>query len=207
MEPRDKALQRSMLPALLINLALAGAKQFTGIQTRSFWLIALSYYYLCLALLRVALLLLLRRRARRRDNADTLRRCMWIGVGMFLISITLSGVTILVVWRQAHFDYPGLLIYVMAVYAFYSLISAVIEMIRYRGFSDPLHSAVKAIDLSAALTGIYALETAMLSRFGGSPQFRLTITAVTGAVVWLSALLLALGIILFCRHSLKQSSK
>lgn len=206
MDPKDKALQRTMLPALLINLALAGAKQFTGIQTQSIWLIALSYYYLCLALLRVALLLL-RRRARRRGSADTLRRCMWIGVGMLLLSITLSGVTILVVRRQAHFDYPGLLIYVMAVYAFYALISAVVEMIRYRGFSDPLHSAVKAIDLSAALTGIYALETAMLSRFGGSPQFRLTITAVTGAVVWLAALLLALGIILFCRHSLKQSSK
>lgn len=207
MDPKDKALQRTMVPALLINLALAATKQVTGIQTHSIWLIALSYYYLCLALLRVALLFLLRRRARRRDNADTLRRCMGIGVGMLLISITLSGVTILVVRRQAHFDYPGLLIYVMAAYAFYSLISAVIEMIRYRGFSDPLHSAVKAIDLSAALTGIYALETAMLSRFGGSPQFRLVITAATGAVVWLSALLLALSIILRCAFWLRRNSK
>ncbi len=43
MDPKDKALQRSMIPALLINLALAAAKQLTGIQTQSIWLIALSY--------------------------------------------------------------------------------------------------------------------------------------------------------------------
>ncbi|MDE6031600.1 MAG: hypothetical protein K2G32_08275, partial [Oscillospiraceae bacterium] len=83
------------------------------------------------------------------------------------------------------FDYPGLLIYAMAMYSFYSVITAVINLVKFRKHGSPLLSAAKAVNLVAALVSILSLETAMLAQFGGDndPLFRKAMTGATGGGV------------------------
>lgn len=56
-------------------------------------------------------------------------------------------------------------------------------MIKYRRYHSPVMSAVKAVQLAAALVSILALETAMLSQFGGNDTegFRMIMSGCTGA--------------------------
>ena len=73
------------------------------------------------------------------------------GCMLFVINAALAGITILAVKKNAGFTYPGYLIYVMAMYAFYSVITAVINLVKYRKYGSPVTSAAKVINMSAAL--------------------------------------------------------
>ena len=51
-----------------------------------------------------------------------------------------------------------MMIYVMAMYAFYVTVMAVINMVRYRKYHSPVMSAAKAVNLAAALVSMLSLE-------------------------------------------------
>ena len=97
----------------------------------------------------------------------------------------LAGIVIFMVNHNQGFDYPGLLIYAMALYAFYAVILAIINVVKTRRHNSPILSAAKAINLVAAMVSILSLETAMLAQFGGNddPMFRKAMTAATGGGV------------------------
>ena len=122
---------------------------------------------------------------------------------LFVINAALAGITILAVKKNAGFTYPGYLIYVMAMYAFYSVITAVINLVKYRKYGSPVMSAAKVINMSAALVSMFSLETAMLAQFGGkdTENFRFIMTSLTGAGVSLIVLGMALFMIIHSRES------
>lgn len=94
----------------------------------------------------------------------------------------------------------------MGAYAFYNIISASMNVVKYRKQNSPVLSASKMIQLASALVSMLALETAMVSSFGSAddPLARLTMTAATGAGVCLIVLGMALYMIL---HSTRQLRK
>ena len=73
----------------------------------------------------------------------------------------------------------------MALYAFYAVILAIINVVKTRRHNSPILSAAKAMNLVAAMVSILSLETAMLAQFGGNddPMFRKAMTAATGGGV------------------------
>lgn len=91
------------------------------------------------------------------------------------------------------FNYPGLLIYAMAAYSFYSIITAVINLVKFRKHGSPLLSAAKVINLVAAMVSILSLETAMLAQFGSDDdmEFRRLMTGLTGGGVCLTVIAVA----------------
>ena len=46
------------------------------------------------------------------------------------MNVALAGIVILVVHENSGFEYPGMLIYVMAMYAFYAAITAVWNVVQ-----------------------------------------------------------------------------
>lgn len=86
---------------------------------------------------------------------------------------------------KAGFEYPGMLIYIMAMYTFYAAITAIMNVIKFRKYGSPVLSAAKVINLTAAMVSMLSLETAMLTQFGAADDayFRKTMTASTGAGV------------------------
>lgn len=99
-----------------------------------------------------------------------------------------------------------MLIYVMALYAFYATITAVRNVVKFRRYGSPVMSAAKVINLTAALVSMLSLETAMLTQFGAAddPMFRQIMTASTGAGISILVLGMAVYMIVWSTRQLKR---
>ena len=58
----------------------------------------------------------------------------------------------------------------MAMYAFYNIITAVMNVVKYRKYRSPVMSAAKVVSLAATLVSMLSLETAMLTQFGSTDR-------------------------------------
>lgn len=197
----------SLYAGFLINLLYAGIKLFSGVFYKSVWFITLAVYYILLAVMRFSLLHHVRRREKIGDDPSAQwRRYRLCGMILLFMNWALAGIIILVIHQNRGFDYPGVLIYVMALYAFYATITAVINIVKFRKYGSPVLSAAKAINLTAALVSMLSLETAMLTQFGASDDvsFRQVMMAATGFGVSAIVLGMAIYMILHATKALKN---
>ncbi|MDE6728865.1 MAG: hypothetical protein K2J80_13160, partial [Oscillospiraceae bacterium] len=164
----------SLYWGLLINFLYIGMKLFSGIHYRSLWFVALAGYYILLAVMRFILLHRGKKRTEKLSKESEIKRYRMCGITLLIMNFALVGIVIFMVYQNKGFDYPGLLIYAMAAYSFYSIIIAVVNLVKFRKHGSPLLSAAKVINLVAAMVSILSLETAMLAQFGGDddPLFR-----------------------------------
>ena len=171
-----------------INLLYIIIKLVYGIAYRSTWFVALAVYYILLALMRF----LLARRLGAQDPLLEWRRYRLCGVMLFLMNQALAGIVAFVVQQNKGFDYPGFLIYAMAAYAFYAIITASVNLF-------------KAINLVAAMVSILSLETALLAQFGADDEvFRRIMTGATGGGVCTIVIGMAIYMIWRANKNLKK---
>ena len=183
--------EAALYQGFFVNLLYAGIKMFSGILYRSVWFVTLAVYYILLAVMRASLLhyvrkakVCLKMQTRSgKSKASEWRRYRLCGSILLFMNIALAGIVILVVHQNSGFEYPGVLIYIMAMYAFYAAITAVWNVVKFWRYGSPVMSAAKVINLTAALVSMLSLETAMLTQFGAGddPMFRQIMTASTGA--------------------------
>lgn len=188
----------SLYPGLVINLFYAGIKLFSGIVYHSVWFGTLAVYYILLAVMRFSLLHHVRRKGKKHQNfVSELKICRLCGMILLILDWALTGIIILVVRKNSGFEYPGMLIYIMALYTFYAVITAAVNVIKYRKHESPALSVIKVINLTAALVSLLSLETAMLTQFGAARDaaFRQMMSAATGAGVSMIVLAMAFYII------------
>lgn len=199
-------MQVSLNLSLGSNLLYACIKLGYGIHYQSTWFICLSIYYGTLALMRFVLLRYGHRRGFGQDVPRELKQYRLCGGILVAMHLALAGIVFLVVHQEQGFTYPGYFIYVMAIYAFYNVITAVIDIVRYRKYHSPVMSAAKIVKLAAAMVSILSLETAMLAQFGSQEdvQFRKMMSSLTGAGVCLGVLALAVGMLVSANRQLRQ---
>lgn len=201
--------EAALYQGFLINFCYAGVKMFSGIFYKSVWFASLAVYYILLAVMRLSLLHYVRKRgASGGDMVSEWKRYRLCGIILLFMNFALAGIIVLVVYQNSGFEYPGMLIYVMALYAFYAAIMAVRNVIRFRKFGSPVLSAAKAINLTAALVSMLSLETAMLTQFGAAEEadFRRIMTASTGAGVSIIVLGMAVYMIMHASRQIKAES-
>lgn len=185
---------------LAVNLLYAALKLVSGILYHSAWFLALAAYYALLAAMRVLLLWHRAGAGGELPLAAQLRRCRLCGWVLLWMNAALAGMVSFLVKEEGNYDYPGVLIYAMAAYAFYAVITAVISLFQYRKYGSPLLSASRAVGLVTAMVSMLALETALLSRFGkGDAAFRVLMTNITGGVV--CTLVLGMAIYMLMRST------
>lgn len=191
----------SLYQGFFINLLYIVMKLVSGILYRSAWFVALAVYYILLAVMRF----LLARRLNVQDEALELRRYRLCGFMLLFMNQALAGIVIFMVHQNQGFNYPGLLIYAMAAYAFYAVIIAIVNIVKTRRHKSPVLSAAKAINLVAAMVSILSLETAMLAQFGGDdPAFRKVMTGATGGGVCTIVIFMAIYMIWRANKKLKR---
>lgn len=195
--------ETGLYQGFFINLLYAGIKMFSGILYRSVWFITLAVYYILLAVMRASLLHYVRKAGK--DKVSEWKRYRLCGIILLFMNIALAGIVILVIHQNSGFEYPGMLIYVMAMYAFYAAIMAVRNVVKFRKYGNPVMSAAKVINLTAALVSMLSLETAMLTQFGAAddPLFRQIMTASTGAGISLVVLGMAVFMIVRSTRQMK----
>jgi hypothetical protein len=210
----DSALFRSEISlhqGLVMNLLYVAVKLVSGIMYRSVWLIAFGIYYFLLAVMRGNLVHYVHSAAAKgnqvgEDIKGEFHRYRMCGIVLLILNQALACIVIYIVHKNQGMNYPGLLIYVMALYAFYAVITAVINVIRFRRQSSPIHSAAKVINLTAALVSMLSLETAMISQFGGDDGFRMIMTSISGGVVCTFVLAMAIYMIARSTRYLKNNA-
>lgn len=194
----------SLYQGFFINLLYIVMKLVSGILYRSAWFIALAVYYILLAVMRFLLV----RRLNVQDKCVEWRRYRFCGVMLLFMNQALAGIVIFMVHQNRGFDYPGLLIYAMAAYAFYAVTIAIVNLVKTRRQKSPILSAAKAVNLVTALVSILSLTTALLSQFGsgdeGDMAFRKVMTGATGGGVCTIVIGMAIYMIRRANKSLKE---
>lgn len=119
---------------------------------------------------------------------------------MFLLNIPMGGVIALVVMEGRAFSYPGHVIYLSAMYAFYAIIVAVINLIKSRKTGSWFLSASKVLGMVSAMMSILALQTALISRFSQEGEgFSQGMNAGIGFAVWTGVLFMAVSMLVYER--------
>lgn len=184
--------------ALAGNSLLALSKLLAAWWFSSRWLMALAGYHLVLCLTRFLMLRSSRPGTARRPGESPAAR-QWrpyrlCGCLLVVLSFALQGVAVLIVREGQSFRYDGYLIFAVAFYDFYCLISSLVFLITRRRSHTPVILALRQISLATSLVSMLSLQTAMLAAFGGetAPRTRQWMNLLTGTAV--CVLLAALGV-------------
>ena len=153
--------------SLSINLLYVAVNAISAVVFSTHWFVLFAVYYAILAIMRFLLVRYVSKNkigASRLGELHRARLCAYI---LLTINLALSGTVLMMVYFHRGFDYQGILIYVMALYTFYTTTTAIIDMVKYRRYGSPIMSMSKVIKMAAALVSMLLLETAMFSQFGG----------------------------------------
>lgn len=163
--------------SLAVNLAYAVLQGLNGIIARSIWAGTLAFYYLMLSAIRFSLLL----GHKKVSIVQKWKKCRSSAFVMLILNFALLGIHFITLYMGHIITYPGYMIYAMAAYTFYAAITAVRNVVIYRKYNDPILLASKALTLAVAAISIYSLQSAMISAFGDSEEFRIIMGNCVGA--------------------------
>ncbi|MGN1367241.1 MAG: hypothetical protein ACI4WX_00095 [Aristaeellaceae bacterium] len=186
----------SIYQGMMLNFLYVAFRIFVGIRYASVWFITIAIYYLLLGIMRLSLILTYRGRTMKSEQR-CYRRTAWL---LFLLNIPMGGMITLMVLTDSGYSYPGYVIYLSAMYTFYSIILSVINLVKFRKLGSPILSAAKVLNFVAALMSLLGLQTAMIAQFSAEGEnFRRMMNAITGGSVWLAVILLAVYMLLHSR--------
>ena len=188
----------SLCISFVISMLYVGINLWSWHKLKSYWFMVLAVYYVIMAVMRFLLVRYVRIQKIGTDILGEWKRSRICAYILLLINLSLSGAVLMILYQHRGYDYPGMMIYVMAMYTFYSTIHAILDIIKYRKLGSPIMSTAKIVSLSAALVSMLNLETAMFAQFGGemSQENQQIFIILTGAgisitVVTLSVILIA----------------
>lgn len=75
------------------------------------------------------------------------RRIAWF---LFLLNIPMGGMILLMVKTNSGFSYPGYIIYLSALYTFYTMGMSINNLVKYRKLGSPILSAAKVLNFVSA---------------------------------------------------------
>lgn len=192
----------SLYISLVVNLIYAAFQLIAGILYASFWYSAVAVYYIVICGARFLLLYHFRRKDA--DPKEELKAYRFCGGLLFVLNVATTGMVIQMVHDGQGERYPGLLIYVMAAYAFYRITISVINVVKHRKLHSPVLSAARALNLATALMAILLLETAMFAEFGEKEDLELIMNTATGSAVCLIIFSMALFMIIRANKGLEK---
>ena len=189
----------SLSVSFVISMLYVGINLWSWRVLGSYWFMVLAVYYVIMAVMRYLLVRYVRIQKIGTDILSEWKRSRICAYILLLINLSLSGAVLMILYQHRGYDYPGMMIYVMAMYTFYALTMSIVDIIKYRKMGSPIMSTAKIVSLSAALVSMLNLETAMFAQFGGemSVEHQHIFIILTGAGV--SITVVTLSIILIVR--------
>ena len=193
----ERRLRSLLVSSLVFNLGYAAFKLGVGIWLSSWWMIAAGVYYAILASLRYALLRTFMARGGDADDERDWKTYRNTAFQMLILTVAMNGLIVQTVQHGEAYHYPGTLIYAFALYAFVKIIAAVIALVRKWHEENVILAASRCIGFACALMSMMALQTAMISQFGGGEAFARTANALFGRFVCIAMLCI-------CGHMLNR---
>jgi len=184
----ERRVRSLLVPSLVFNLGYDAFKLGAGLWLGSWWMIAAGVYYAVLASLRYALLRTFMAEGGSEGGERDWRTYRNTAFQMFFLTVAMNGLIIQTVQFGEAYHYPGVLIYAFALYAFIKIIAAVSSLIRKRHEENVILAASRCLGFACALMSMMALQTALISQFGGGEAFARTANALFGAFVCMAML-------------------
>ena len=196
----------SLYCSLGVNLLYVGTNVFSAIFYRSAWFVIFAVYYTILAIMRFLLVRYINKNKLGEKRLMELRCSRLCAIILTTLNLVLSGAVLMILYQNRGFHYNGILIYVMAMYTFYVTTTAIIDLVKYRKYDNPILSTSKVIKMAAALVSMLSLETAMFSQFGEemSPENQRIMIALTGAGGSVVVIIMAIYIIVCSTKEIKE---
>lgn len=173
----------SLYSSLTINLIYGIFKLLTGIFYMSWWFITFAIYYLLLCIMKTSLVKNLK--SEKTDNLkNEYKKLKSTGIILLFLNLLLSGIITLIIKQDEVITYEGYLIYIMALYDFYLIISAIVNVVKHRKNHSPIIVASKCINLTVSMISMVSLEVAMVYQFGNNDsRFKLVMTGSMGFAI------------------------
>ena len=186
----------SLSVSLIISMLYVGINLWSWHMLHSWWFMVLAVYYGIMAVMRFLLVRYVRLQKIGVHILKEWKRAKACACILLLVNLSLSGAVLMILYQSKGYDYPGIMIYVMALYTFYATIHAIADIVRYRKLGSPVMTTAKIVSLSGALVSMLNLETAMFAQFGGdmAPENQRLFIILTGAGV--SIVIVTLSLIL-----------
>lgn len=171
--------------SLVINLIYVAINAVSGIIYSTHWFGIFAVYYAIMAMMRFLLARYVRKNHIGTSRPGELKRARLCAYILMTVNLALSGAVLMMVYYNRGFSYQGVLIYVVALYTFYTTTTAIIDMVKYRKYHSPIMSITKIIKMAAAMFSMLFLETAMFAQFGADTPLetqRIMIMATGGGI-------------------------
>ncbi len=163
-----------------------------GVMRGAVWEISLAVYYLFLVMLKTTLLW----NFRYFDKEGEKKIYRRSGVLLLGLGLLLMGMITQMVLRPTGKSYSGnLMIYLVAMYSFYLIISATVGMVKYRKSKSPTLKVIKCINLITASVSLLMLQTIMLTTFGGDMLMTAKMNGISGAAAVVLILVISIYIL------------
>ena len=196
----------SLTVSLLISMLYVGINVWSWHMLQSWWFMVLAVYYAIMAVMRFLLVRYVRIQKIGTSLLKEWKRARICAYILLLINLSLSGAVLMILYQSKGYDYPGVMIYVMALYTFYSAIHSIVDIVRYRKLGSPVMSTAKIVSLSGALVSMLNLETAMFVQFGAdmSPENQRIFIILTGAGVSITVVTLSVILIVNANKEIRR---
>lgn len=193
--------------SLLMGVAFSIFNAVMGIVYRSIWYGALAAYYIGLVFMRGGLVLRHARPAlgnKKKKQAQTYRNC---GIVLLVLNIALSSAIAQMIFDDRAFEYAGWTIYAYAAYAFFRISTSAYNLFKARKQDELTVQAARNVNFTGAAVSILALQTALLHTFGDEGLNISLFNTLTGSVVSILSVLLAVTMIVVGQKRMKKESE
>ena len=196
----------SLRVSFVINMLYVGLNVCSWHMLQSYWFMVLAVYYSVMAVMRYLLVRFVRIQKIGTSILGEWKRSKLCAYILLLVNLSLSGAVLMILYQSKGYEYPGIMIYVMAMYTFYSTIHAIVDIVKYRKLGSPVMSTAKIVSLSGALVSMLNLETAMFAQFGGdmSPENQRIFIILTGAGVSITVVTLSVILIINANKEIRR---
>ena len=173
----------SLVFATLLHFVYGIFKLVTGIYYMSWWFITFAVYYLILCLMKLSIVKDIKKEIGKNLKKEY-KKLKLTGIILLFLNLILTGMIVLIIRQNQEITYAGFIIYIVAIYDFYLIISAIKNVFKYRKYHSPLLASSKCINLTVAMISMISLEVAMVSEFGTNDnEFKMIMTSIMGFVV------------------------
>lgn len=179
---------------MAVNFLYAVFRIITGIMYSSVWFISMAVYHFVLGGMRAYLIFCYHHKDRGLSyEYRCYNKIAWL---LFLLNIPMGGMILLMIKTNSGFSYPGYVIYISALYTFYTMAMSVVNLVKYRKIGSPVLSAAKVLNFVAAMMSILGLQTAMIAQFStDGEEYRKLMNTITGSFVYGIVVIIAIYMI------------
>ncbi len=192
--------------SLAINLIYVLVNAVSGYIYQTYWFSIFAVYYAIIAMMRFLVVRYVIKNPIGNNHLGELKRARLCACILMTVNLVLSGAVLMMVYFNRGFQYQGNLIYVIAMYTFYTTVTAIIDMVKYRKYKSPILSITKIIKMASALVSMLFLETAMFDQFETetSPEAKRIMIMATGAGISVAVVSMAVYMIVQTSKEIKQ---